>query len=223
MPHRCQSLQGVLPRSASSPGLARAEGCPPHPAAESRFWRTATRLAVIGLVPLFSAACGDEEAPPQQAAVWLTLGTPLGGNCPALDNFEFPDDARTIITTDGKAPPGEPARVVDGADLVSCRVAGVAGMPDVFDVEFEFSAGAIGNMIAEGQVSEAAGGTLDVNLQANSGGLELAQDGCAVTVKEALAGAVWITSLSCSNMLQARSPGQACTGTGGLILENCAR
>ncbi len=170
-----------------------------------------------------SVACSDEEAPPPQAAVWLTLGTPLGGTCPSGDIFEYPEEARTIITTNGKAPAGQPARVADGADLVSCRVAAAAGMPDVFDVEFEFSAGAIGNLIAEGQLSEAAGGALDVNLQANSGGLELAQDNCTVTVKEALAGAVWITSLLCPNMLQARSPGQACTGTGGLILENCAR
>jgi hypothetical protein len=161
-------------------------------------------------------SCGDDEPARDQAVLWLQLGTMVGQRCSSADTFNLPDDtARNTIT--GTSGTGE--RLVDGSggSFVTCTVTEEAG--GQFNLQVELTSGPIGNFELSGTIANGQG-MFDVSLNA---GFNLQQEGCTGTVKQALAGAVWISALSCPNLVDASSPGVACTGTGGLIAENCAR
>ena len=92
-------------------------------------------------------------------------------------------------------------------------------------VSFDLSGGAVASFSVRGTVDKAPGalgtGSLDVDIAA--AGVALNQDDCTATVQEAVGGALWVSNLSCTNLRDPSSPAVACTGTGGFIIENCAR
>jgi hypothetical protein len=171
-------------------------------------------LAVAGGV----LACGDDKPARDQTVFWMTLSTSLGATCSSFDTFDAPNDgtARNITTGTGGGD-----RFVDGdGGYVSCTVeqGGAAGQ---FNVTLSLSGADFGNLTVTG-VTMGQDATVDVSFTTASG-IDLAQDGCTATVKEALAGAIWLQNLSCPGLVDRSSPGISCTGTGGLIAENCAR
>lgn len=159
--------------------------------------------------------CGDKEPPPPQAVFWLGLSAPVGATCSSASSFQYPPTAQgTIVSSTGA---GE--RIVDGGDnLVGCVVSQAEG--DAFDVSLDFASDVVTSFSASGRL-DSSGGEIDINLVTPGFGLE--QDSCTATVQTILPGAVWIQSLSCPNLLDPRSPGIRCSGTGGLIFENCSR
>src|SRR5690606_36335824 len=111
-------------------------------------------------------------------------------------------------------------RLVDGDDgFVECSVQ-QGGADGQFDLDVSLSAGVIGSLRISGEAAGTAA-TVDVTFTTTSFSLE--QDGCTATVREALAGAIWLDNLSCPGLVDRSSPAISCTGTGGLIAENCSR
>lgn len=162
-------------------------------------------------------ACGDDEPARDRAVFWMTLGTSLGATCSSAETFSVPEgsDARqTIIGT------GAGERLVDGdGGFVGCTVQ--QGSADgQFNFDVDLSAGVIGSLGISGSTTGTTA-TVDVSFTTTSFGL--AQDGCTATVREALAGAIWLDELSCPGLVDRSSPAISCTGTGGLIAENCSR
>jgi hypothetical protein len=162
-------------------------------------------------------ACGGDEPDPQQGVFWLALSPGQGATCSSNRTFTLPPTARETITSQT----GLGERLVDkGADVVTCSVA-PASAAGSFSVRINLSSGEIGNFNATGVVSEAGGGQLDVSFTTDQ--FSLSQDKCTATVARALAGAVWIKSLTCPALKDGSSPSIACTASGGLIFENCSR
>lgn len=177
-------------------------------------------MEVLALAAVSGAlACGDDKPARDQTVFWIALSASLGAQCSSFETFDVPNDgtARNITTGNGNG-----ARFVDGSDdgYVTCTVE--EGSADgQFNVDLRLSAGDFGNLSV---VGVAAGGqaTVDVDFTTTSA-LSLSQDDCTATVQEALAGAIWLKNLSCPGLVDPSSPGISCTGTGGLIAENCAR
>ncbi len=184
--------------------------------------RRSWAVEVLALAAIGGAlACGDDEPARDQTVFWMTLSTSLGAQCSSFDTFDVPNDgtARNITTGNGAG-----ARFVDGEGdgFVECTVeeSNAAGQ---FNVSLNLSAGDFGNLTVIG-VAAGAGGeaTVDVSFTTTSS-VRLSQDDCTANVEEALAGAIWLKNLSCPGLIDPSSPGISCTGTGGLIAENCAR
>jgi hypothetical protein len=177
-------------------------------------------MEVLALAAVSGAlACGDDKPARDQTVFWIALSASLGAQCSSFETFDVPNDgtARNITTGNGNG-----ARFVDGSDdgYVTCTVE--EGSADgQFNVDLRLSAGDFGTLSV---VGVAAGGqaTVDVDFTTTSA-LSLSQDDCTATVEEALAGAIWLKNLSCPGLVDPSSPGISCTGTGGLIAENCAR
>jgi len=164
-------------------------------------------------------ACGDDEPARDQTVFWMALSASQGATCSSFETFDVPNDgtARNITTGNGAG-----ARFVDGDDdgFVECTVEEAAGQYNVF---LNLSAGDFGTLTVEGVAAPAGGqATLDVAFTTTSS-VQLSQDACTATVEEALAGAIWLKNLSCPGLVDPSSPRISCTGTGGLIAENCAR
>jgi hypothetical protein len=147
---------------------------------------------------------------------WLGLSPVSGGTCSSSRTFNVPETAReTIISTDAAGD-----RIVDsGSDIVICSVSAASGAEGSFRVSMRLSTGEIGNLSGDGVLSKASGGSFDLNFTTESFSLE--QEACVATVETVKAGAIWIRSLSCPNLRDESSPGIACVGNGGIILENC--
>jgi hypothetical protein len=147
---------------------------------------------------------------------WLALSPVSGGTCSSSRTFNVPETAReTIISTNAAGD-----RIVDSASAeVRCSVSAAPGAEGSFRVNMRLSTGEIGDLSGEGVLSKAAGGSFDLNFTTESFSLE--QDGCVATVETVKAGAIWIRSLNCPNLRDDSSPGIACVGNGGIILENC--
>jgi hypothetical protein len=180
-----------------------------------RTW--AVEVLALGLMS-GALACGDDEPARDQTVFWMTLSTSIGARCSSIDTFDVPNDgtARNITTGSGGG-----ARFVDGDDgYVECTVeeGSAAGQ---FNVSLDLSAGDFGNLSVRG-VATGEQATLDVDFT-TTGSISLGQDGCTATVRQALAGAIWLQNLSCPGLVDPSSPGISCTGTGGLIAENCSR
>jgi hypothetical protein len=173
---------------------------------------------------LSALGCGDDEPARDQTVFWMQLGTALGQVCSSTRTFSLPDEAaRNTITN----PSDDAERLVDGSDgsLVECTVS-EGSAAGAYDFELNLSSGEIGRLLIRGPLTKPAGvdgqGTFDINFNTTSFSLAQQSLGCTGTVKDARPGAVWITGLNCPNMSDASSPGVSCTGTGGLIAENCA-
>jgi hypothetical protein len=165
-----------------------------------------------------SLACGDDEPARDQTVFWMTLGTSQGARCSSVDTFDVPNDGTARNITIGN---GAGARFVDGDDgFVECTVeeGSAAGQ---FNLSLELSAGDFGSLYVTG-VATGEEATLNVDFTTTSS-ISLGQDGCTASVRQALAGAIWLQELSCPGLVDPSSPGISCTGTGGLIAENCSR
>ncbi|HTV24210.1 MAG TPA: hypothetical protein VMG12_36210 [Polyangiaceae bacterium] len=181
--------------------------------------RRSLAVEVLALVALSGTlACGDDEPARDQTVFWMTLSTALGATCSSFDTFDVPNDGSARgITTGG----GGGDRFVDGdGGYVECTVeeGSAAGQ---YNLVMTLSAGDFGNLTVSG-VANGGMATVDVNFTTNTS-VNLEQRGCTATVREALAGAIWLQNLSCPGLVDPSSPGITCTGTGGLIAENCAR
>jgi hypothetical protein len=179
-------------------------------------------MGVLALAAISGAlACGDDKPARDQTVFWIALSASLGAQCSSFDTLDVPNDGTARNITAGN---GAGARFVDGTDdgYVTCTVE-EGGADGQFNVDVRLSAGDFGNLSVVG-VAPAAGGqaTVDVNFTTTSA-LSLSQDDCTATVEEALPGAIWLKNLSCPGLVDPSSPGISCTGTGGLIAENCAR
>jgi hypothetical protein len=165
-----------------------------------------------------TAGCSDEKSPPKQAVFWLGLNQAPGALCSSNRNFQIPDDARaTIISSDAQG-----ARIEDDSDnLVECDVRPVSSGSQTFNVSLRYSGGPVGNFSANGELTLADGGELDVSFNTGEFGLEQAD--CTATVEALAPGAVWVKALRCQNLRDESSPGIQCDGQGGLIFENCDR
>ena len=164
-------------------------------------------------------ACGDDEPARDQTVFWIALSASLGAQCSSFETFDVPNDGTARNITSGN---GAGARFIDGEGdgFVSCTVeqGSAAGQ---FDLNLSLSAGDFGNLSVVGTATGEQA-TVDVNFTTTSF-VSLSQDDCTATVEEALAGAIWLKNLSCPGLVDDSSPGISCTGTGGLIAENCAR
>jgi len=181
--------------------------------------RRSWAVEVLALVALSGGlACGDDEPARDQTIFWVTLGTALGATCSSFDTFDAPNDGSARDITIGR---GAGDRFVDGDEgYVECNVSegSAAGQ---FNLSLSLSGGDFGNLSVRG-VATGTDATVDLDFT-TTGGISLEQDGCTATVREALAGAIWLTNLSCPGLIDPSSPGVTCTGTGGLIAENCSR
>jgi hypothetical protein len=181
--------------------------------------RRSLAFEVLALAVMSGAlACGDDEPARDQTVFWMTLSTNQGATCSSIDTFDVPNDgtARNITTGSGAGD-----RFVDGdGGFVECSVSqgSAAGQ---FDVSVNLSAGDFGTLTVFG-VATGGEARLDVDFTTTSF-ISLNQDGCTATVREALAGAIWLQNLNCPGLVDPSSPNVSCTGMGGLIAENCAR
>jgi len=149
---------------------------------------------------------------------WLGLNTAGGLTCSSNKNFQIPEGARAIITS--ASAQGE--RIKDDAEnLVDCDVRLAPGSTTDYTVSLRFSGGEVGNFSANGTVSKANGGELDVDF--NTSMFSLGQDDCVATVETVTPGAVWVKGLRCTGLRDPSSPGIQCDGQGGVIFENCDR
>jgi hypothetical protein len=176
---------------------------------------------VLALLALGNTvACGDDEPARDQSVFWMSFGQSPGANCSSARTFSVPDDGARSVTTGN----GQGERLVDGDDgLVECSVReSGAGQ---FDLSLNLTGGEIGALSVRGAASKAPNvdGTATIDIDMTTSGFRLTQDGCTATVREALAGAVWLDDLSCPGLIDPSSPSISCTGTGGLIIENCSR
>ncbi len=174
------------------------------------------------VVAAVSAAlgCGDEKPKPNQAVLWLGLSQAAGAQCSSASSFGVPDKATSRGIIYGN---GDGDRLEDGGeDIVNCRVAETAA--GQYDVQFEVSAGEIGNLSMSGTATKTSADpgqiSLDINFQTTSFSLE--QDVCTGSVQYASAGALWVRGLTCNNLRDQSSPGISCQSEGGFIIENCA-
>ena len=182
--------------------------------------RRSWAVEVLALAVMSGAlACGDDEPARDQTVFWMTLSTSLGAQCSSFDTFDVPNDgtARNITTGNGVGD-----RFVDGQDdgYVECTVE-QGGGEGQFNVLMTLSAGDFGNLRVSG-VANGNQATVDVDFTTTSS-VSLSQDDCTATVEEALEGAIWLKNLRCPGLVDPSSPGISCTGTGGMIAENCAR
>jgi hypothetical protein len=166
--------------------------------------------------------CGDDKPAKDQTVFWFQLSESVGQNCSSTASLSLPDEtARQTIIGSGS---GE--RLVDGDDdvIVECEVSPTATNGQ-YNVRFDLTGGAVASFSVRGTVDKPPGalgtGNLDVDIAA--AGVALNQDDCTATVEEAVGGALWVSSLSCTDLRDPSSPAVACTGTGGFIIENCAR
>ena len=177
-------------------------------------------IALLGAV---GVSCGDEKAPPQQAVIWLAFSTGTSGaSCSSAQNFQFPDTASSTIT--GQSGSGD--RVKDaGDDVVTCSLAPAATMGSYnVSMFYQNPVNQVGSLEFTGTLTEGQTVPLNIDLQAGAVNLSTRTPGqpCMAHVKRLNPdGAIWIDSLSCPNMVDARSPGTSCVGSGGLIFENC--
>jgi len=165
-------------------------------------------------------SCGDDEAARPQAVFYLGLSTTSGANCSSVDNFELPEGGRLTATSTT----GEGERIVDsGGNAVSCSVRAAAGAPGSYEVDLTIQTQdtVVGYFRAIGVVSETAS-DLEVRLQTNTFRLQQ-EEGCTATVDTAIPGAVWLRDLRCPQLVDERTIGNVCSGTGALIFENCSR
>jgi len=176
-------------------------------------------LALAGVV--LATGCGDDKPAKDQTVFWVSLTTALGKTCSSARSFSLPDDtARDNIVNGGGG-----ARLKDGGEnIVECTVS-EGNAPGTFDVSYRVSKGEIGSYSANGVVTMPPGqktgtGTLDVGFQSTQ--FSLTQEGCTATVNQAIAGAIWISSLSCPSLRDPSSPAIECVGSGGFIAENCS-
>jgi hypothetical protein len=193
-----------------------------HQLRHRRSW--AFKVLTVGVLgsALSALSCGDDEPARDQAVLWLQLGTALGATCSSARAFNLPDDgARSIITGNGAGD-----RLVDGSDdaNIVCGVSegSAAGQ---YNVNFNLSRGEIGSFNLRGSLTKPADGDGQgmFNVVFATTSFTLQQNGCTGTVRQALPGAVWLSSLSCPGLVDPSSPAITCTGTGGLIAENCSR
>jgi hypothetical protein len=175
-------------------------------------------LAAAAVAAVSSVAgCGDDKAPAKQAVFWLGLNTASGFTCSSNQNYQIPEGARSIITS--QSAQGE--RIKDDAEnLVECDVRPAPGSSTDYSVSLRFSGGPVGNFSANGTLSQ-DGGELDVDF--NTGMFSLGQDNCVATVRTLTAGAIWLSALRCNGLRDPSSPGIQCDGQGGVIFENCDR
>lgn len=167
-----------------------------------------------------AAACGDDEAAPQQAVLWFGLGTAPGATCSSIKNFQFPDSARATVS--GATGVGD--RVKDGADsLVECDVRPAGGSTTTYNVSLRFQGGDVGNFVASGVLTKGAAGAVGtVEVRFNTAQFNLAQSQCTAEIDTLSPGAIWLRNLHCDGLKDQSSPGITCDGQGGLIFENCS-
>lgn len=160
--------------------------------------------------------CGDDEPARRQAVFWLGLSTTQGANCSSAESFELPANARVTATS----MTGEGERLVDrGTDAVECTVR--PSENGAYQVQMSIAtAGEVAFFSASGVVSETSS-DLDVSFQTPSFVLE--QDGCTATVDTVIPGAIWLRDFRCPMLVDERTLGVTCAGTGALIFENCRR
>jgi hypothetical protein len=166
--------------------------------------------------------CGDDKPAKDQTVFWLQMSTGVGQRCSSTASLSLPDDtARQAIIGNGS---GE--RLVDGDDdvIVECAVTPTATSGQ-YQVSFDLTGGAVASFSARGTVDKMPGvpgtGSLDIDIATSQ--FSLNQDDCTATVQEAIGGALWVRNLSCPALRDPSSPEIECTGTGGFIIENCAR
>jgi hypothetical protein len=178
-------------------------------------------LAIAGVA--LATGCGDDKPAKDQTVFWVSLSTSQGKTCSSARSYSLPDmSARDNIVGSGG---GE--RLKDGGEnLVECSVSkGTA--PGSFNVSYTVSVGEIGSYSASGvvtapaQAGQTGTGTLDVSFQTTQ--FTLGQESCVATVKQAAAGVIWVSNLSCPTLKDENSPAVECVGTGGFIAENCSR
>ena len=176
-------------------------------------------LAAVAVVS--AAACGDDEAAPQQAVVWFGLGTAPGATCSSIKNYQFPDSARATVS--GGSGMGD--RVKDSGDtLVDCSVRPAGGSSSDYNVSLRFQGGEVGNFVAEGVLTDpkAGGAAGTVKVSFNTAQFNLAQAQCTVEIDTLAPGAIWLRGLHCDSLKDQSSPGIICDGQGGVIFENCS-
>lgn len=170
---------------------------------------------------LAALSCGDNEAPPTQAVLWLGLSPSQGSTCSSSRVFQVPETAQSTITsTDGRGD-----RVLDrGADSVECTMtpAAEAGSYDV-TLRYAENGGEIGELRIIGRLHETNGGELQLDFQTSSFALSSRNsDPCTAQVNRLVPqGALWIDSLNCPRLIDPSSPAIGCVASGGLIFENC--
>jgi hypothetical protein len=175
-----------------------------------------SRLSFLGAGCIVLTSClPDDEARVPQAVLWLGL---TGASCPPDKDYELPErDARATITSTR----GRGARIKDGGDhRVECSVQPVAGSTK-YDVRLNVSGGDVGDFFAQGQLAQLDGGELQINF--DTGQLNLTQMNCSAEVRTLQAGVVWVHHLSCPDLQDQGPLGAICEGEGGLIFENCDR
>lgn len=175
-------------------------------------------VEVLALVAVSGAlACGDDEPARDQAVFWMTLSTAPGATCSSFDTFDAPNDGSARGTTTGN---GAGARLVDGdGGYVSCVVRETAA--GQYNVSLDVSGGDFGTLTVTG-VATGTDTTLDVFITTTTA-ISLEQRGCTATLRQGVAGAIWLQNLSCPDLGDPSSPSLRCVGTGGLIAENCSR
>ena len=181
------------------------------------------RSVVLGVLAGAGLAlgCGDDKPAKDQTVFWFQMSTSQGQQCSSTASFSLPDEsARSIIIGSGRGD-----RLVDGDDdtVVECSVTPAATAGQYF-VSVDLSSGPVASFSVRGSVTKMPNvdgtGTFDVNL---SSSFSLGQEDCSGTVKEVVGGALWVSNMSCPSLRDPSSPAIECTGTGGFIIENCAR
>ena len=163
-----------------------------------------------------ATACGDDKVAAPQSVVWFGLNTAAGARCSSVNNYQLPMGARATITSTN----GVGDRIKDGGDnLVECDVRPQSGSTSNFNVSVRFSGGEVGNFVASGVLTKENGGNLQVSF--NTGQFSLEQDNCTAQVETLVAGAIWVSRVSCPDLRDPSSPGIICDGQGGVIFENC--
>lgn len=176
-----------------------------------------TGVVVSAAACLLALGCGGDDPEPEAAVVWLNLVQGETNACDRTTSFQLPEgSAPGTIQGQIQNTPREEDGV--GSNVIDCSVRPASG--GGFQVSLTLrSSPDIRLFQVSGTVNQGAS-QVRVSVQSDRVGA-LQQQVCDANVEVVRNGAIWIRSLSCSDMTDDLSPSTRCAATGGVLFERC--
>jgi hypothetical protein len=175
-----------------------------------------TGVVVSAAACVFALGCGGDDPEPEAAVVWINLIQGSTNQCDRTTSYQLPENAAATIQGQISGTPREEDGV--GSNVIDCSVRAAAGGGFAVSLTLR-SVPDIRLFQVTGTVNEGPS-QVRVSLQSDRSG-QLAQSLCDADVEVVDNGAIWIRSLSCSDLTDELSPSTHCAASGGVLFERC--